>query len=85
MSEHVFLITIGLPLVTVLLIFGMKYAAAIAQARARLAGDEAYRQVAAQAAAAQADTAAALAAVNANLAEMKTRVAAVEKLLRDVE
>jgi Tfp pilus assembly protein PilO len=85
MSEHIFLITIGLPLATVLLIFGMKYFAAIAQAKARLASDEAYRQVAAQATAAQADTAAALAAINASLADIKTRVAAVEKMLRDVE
>ena len=49
MSEHIFLITIGLPLATLLLIFGMKYFAAIAQAKARLASDEAYRQLAAQA------------------------------------
>ncbi|MDM5177436.1 hypothetical protein PO883_09560 [Massilia sp. DJPM01] len=85
MSEHVFLITIGLPLVTVLLIFGMKYVAAIAQAKARLASDEAYRQLATQAAAAQSETAAALAAIGGHLAEVKTRVAAVEKMLRDVE
>ncbi|NHZ97557.1 hypothetical protein [Massilia sp. CCM 8734] len=85
MSEHVFLITIGLPLVTVLLIFGMKYLAAIVQARARLASDEAYRQLAAQAASAQAETSAALGAINAHMTEVKTRVAAVEKMLRDVE
>lgn len=85
MSEHVFLITIGLPLVTLLLIFGMKYLAAIVQARARLASDEAYRQLAAQTAAAQAEATAALGAINAHLAEMKTRVAAVEKMMRDVE
>ncbi|NHZ80844.1 hypothetical protein F2P44_16405 [Massilia sp. CCM 8695] len=85
MSEHVFLITIGLPLVTVLLIFGMKYVAAIQQAKARLTSDDAYRQLAAQAAAAQTETAAALAVINGNLAELKTRVAAIEKMLRDVE
>lgn len=85
MSEHVFLITIGLPLVTVLLIFGMKYLAAIVEARARQASDEAYRQLAAQAAAAQSEAAAALGAMNAHMAELKTRVAAVEKMLRDVE
>lgn len=85
MSEPIFLITIGLPLLTLLLIFGMKYFAAIAQAKARLDSDALYRQLAAQAATAQADTAAALGAINANLAELKTRVAAVEKMLRDVE
>lgn len=36
MREHVFLLTISLPLLTVLLIFGMRYGAAIAQAKARL-------------------------------------------------
>ena len=70
MSEHIFLLTIGLPLATVLLIFGMKYLAQIQQARARLAGDEAMRR---------------LAAIDASLTDVKTRLAAVEKILREVE
>ncbi len=78
MAEHVYLLTLLLPLATVLIIFGMKYYAAVQQAKARLASDDAYRQVAEQAAAAQAETAAAL-------ADLKMRLAAIEKILREVE
>jgi predicted negative regulator of RcsB-dependent stress response len=85
MSEHVYFLTIGLPLGTILLIFGMKYWSAAQQAKARLASDEAYRQVAAQAAAAQAETAATLASIDATLADLTTRLSAVEKMLREVE
>lgn len=85
MAEHVYLLTLFLPLATALLIFGMKYYAAVQQARARLASDEAYRQVAEQAAAAQAEMAATLAAMNAMLGDVKARLAVVEKILREVE
>ena len=85
MSEKIFLLTIGLPLLTILLVFGMKYVAAIAQAKARLASDEAFRQIAAQAAGAQAETASALAAMAAAMGELKTRLASVEKMLKEVE
>lgn len=85
MAEHVYLLTLFVPLGTVLLIFGMKYYAAVQQAKARLASDEAYRQVAEQAAAAQAETAATLAAMNATLGDVKARLAVVEKILREVE
>jgi Tfp pilus assembly protein PilO len=85
MSEYVYFLTIGLPLATVLLIFGMKYFAAIQQAKSRLANDEAYRQLAAQATTAQAETAATLASINATLADLKTRLSGVEKLLKEVE
>jgi Tfp pilus assembly protein PilO len=85
MAEHVYLLTLFLPLATALLIFGMKYYAAVQQAKARLASDEAYRQVAEQAAAAQAETAATLAAMNATLGDVKARLAVVEKILREVE
>lgn len=78
MAEHVYLLTLLLPLATVLIIFGMKYYAAVQQAKARLASDDAYRQVAELAAAAQAETAAAL-------ADLKMRLAAIEKILREVE
>lgn len=85
MAEHVYLLTLFLPLATALLIFGMKYYAAVQQAKARLASDEAYRQVAEQAAAAQAEMAATLAAMNATLGDVKARLAVVEKILREVE
>lgn len=85
MSEYVYFLTIGLPLATVLLIFGMKYRSAAQQARARLANDEAYRQIAAQAIAAQTETAKTLASIDATLADLKARLSGVERLLKEVE
>ncbi|MES2069085.1 MAG: hypothetical protein V4488_01965 [Pseudomonadota bacterium] len=85
MSEHIYLLTICLPLATILLVFGMRYFAAVQQARARLANDEAYRQIAAKAAAAQAETAAVLASIDARLADLNVRLTAVEKILKEVE
>ncbi len=85
MSETIFLLTICIPLGTILLIFGMKYFSAVQQARARMASEEVYRKIAADATAAQADTASRLATIDAALLDVKTRLASVEKILRDVE
>lgn len=85
MSENLYLLTICLPLATILLVFGMRYFSAVQQAKARLANDAAYRQIAAQAAGAQADTALALTSIDATLADLKARVAAVEHILKAVE
>jgi hypothetical protein len=85
MHEHIYLLTIGLPLATILLVFAMRYYAAVQQAKARLANDDAYRDIAAKAVAAQAETANALASMNATLVELKSRLAAVEKILKEVE
>ena len=85
MSESVFLITIILPLITILAVFAMRYYAAIQQAKARLANDNAYRQIAEQSAAAQAETARRLASMDAALGDLKSRLAAVEKVLKEVE
>ena len=85
MSASIYLLTLCLPLGTILLVFGMRYFSAIQQARARLANDDAYRQIAEKAAAAQSETASALSAIQASLAEMKTRLGAVEKILKEVE
>ncbi len=85
MSENLYLLTICLPLATILLVFGMRYFSAVQQAKARLANDAAYRQVAAQSASAQADTALALSSIDATLADLKARVAAVEHILKAVE
>jgi hypothetical protein len=46
MSTTVYLLTICLPLATVLLVFGMKYFAMVQQAKARTARDEADRRLA---------------------------------------
>jgi hypothetical protein len=85
MSEHVFFITISLPLATILAVFGMRYFAAVKEARLRFASDEAYRQLAEKSAAAQAETAQALASISATLSEVRTRVTVIEKVLKEVD
>jgi hypothetical protein len=78
MSEPIYLLTIFLLPVTVLLIFGMRFVAQLQQAKLRHRNDEAYRQLAERSIAAQAETAAAL-------ADLKTRIIAIEKILKEVE
>lgn len=85
MSETLYLLTICLPLVTILLIFGMRYFARVQQAKAHLAQDEAYRHIAAKAVTAQAGTATALASIDATLADLKSRLTQVENILKEVE
>ncbi|TFW16619.1 hypothetical protein [Duganella callida] len=78
MSEHIYLLTLGLPLGTVLLIFVLRYLAVIKRARLQEDNQESYRLLAERATAAQAETAAAL-------ADLKTRIIAIEKVLKEVE
>ena len=85
MTTILYLLTLGLPLATILIVFGMRSYAAVQQARARLANDDAYRQLAESAAAAQSQIATSLAAIEANLSDLRTRMAAVETILKAVE
>jgi len=84
MSEFVYFATLGLVLGTVVLVFGMRYVAAVTQARARAASENSYRQLAETAAAAQPATAAALSSIQSTLTDVGSRLAAVEKILKDV-
>jgi hypothetical protein len=77
-NENIFLAAFFFPSAAAVLVFFMKYTSAILQARVRLGQDEAYRDIAARAAAAQAETAMSLAAIQSQLA-------AVMKILKDVE
>jgi hypothetical protein len=85
MATSIYLLTLGLPLATVLLVFGMKYFSAASAARARLAGEASYRALAEQALAAQVQNQAALSAIQAELAKLTASLAAVEKMLKQVE
>jgi hypothetical protein len=85
MSAAIYLTTLAVLFGTVLLIFGMRYFSALQQAKARLANDDAYRRIAEKAAASQSETAAALSSIDASLADVRTRLAAVEKILKDVQ
>lgn len=75
MSERIFLLTISLPLLTVLLIFAMRYFAAVQQAKVRLKAQEAERL----------STEKTLAKMAASLDEVKMRVISIEKMLREVD
>lgn len=77
MSPEIYLMTLFLPLATVLLVFGMKYYALVQQAKARTARDDADRRLADE-------TLAQLAAINAALAKLDARMGAVEKVLKEV-
>ena len=85
MTATFYLLTLVLPLATVLIVFAMRYRATVQQAEARLASDDAYRQLADSASAAQSQIAASLAAMEASLSDMRTRMAAVETILKAVE
>lgn len=77
MSPEIYLMTLFLPLATILLVFGMKYYAMVQQAKARTARDDADRRLADE-------TLAQLAAINAALAKLDARMGAVEKVLKEV-
>jgi Tfp pilus assembly protein PilO len=78
MTTTLYLLTLLLPLATILIVFGMRYYASVQQARARLANDDAYRQLAETASSAQSRTATSLAALQTTLSDMRERMIAVE-------
>ena len=85
MTAFFYLLTLVLPLATILIVFAMRYYAAVQQARARTANDDAYRNLAQSASAAQSQIAASLAAMETNLSDVRARMAAVETILKAVE
>jgi len=89
LDDNIFYAAFFLPSAAAVLIFAMRYLASILatimQARVRLATDEAYRKIAAQAASAQAETAAALSSFGTALAGIQSQLAVIEKILKDVE
>lgn len=85
MSATVYLLTLSLPLAALMVIFGMKYFSEAFAARARLANDDAYRVLAEKAIAAQSENQASLTALQAELAKVSASLAAVEKILKQVE
>ncbi len=85
MSTTNYLITVGLIPMTILLVFAVRAVSSVLQARARLANEGAYRRLAEQATAAQAETASALSAIQAAMADIRSRLTAVEQILKAVE
>jgi hypothetical protein len=85
MTTVVYFITLGVLSGTPLAIFGLKYWAAAKAADAQTQTQEAYRKLAADAVTAQAGNAATMSAVQSELADIKARMIAVEKILKEVE
>ena len=79
-----YLLTLVLPLVTILIVFGMKYWSAAVQSRSAKVAEEAYRALAEKAVAAQHDNATALSAIQADVAKLSGSLAAVENILKQV-
>jgi hypothetical protein len=84
-TTTLYLLTICLPLATVLLVFGMKYFTAVQQARARLAQEASWQELAARAQQSQAETARVLTGIQTTLADLDARLGNVERILRQVE
>jgi hypothetical protein len=76
--------SIGLPILAVMVIFAMRYALKAFQARMQGAADGQYQALAERTAATQAETAASLSIVKAQLADIAASLAAVEKVLKQV-
>jgi hypothetical protein len=85
MSTTLYVLTLCLFLGTILVVFGMKYAASAMQARARLREEAAYRDLAERSAAAQSAAAASLASITGELERLAGAVAGVERILKQVE
>ena len=85
MTTTLYLLTLVLPLATILIVFAMRYYAAVQQAKARLANDDAYRQLAESASAAQSQIATSLAGMQTSLSDVRNRMAVVETILKAVE
>jgi hypothetical protein len=85
MSPTIYFISMGAVLGTIILVFGIRFLQASAVAGADAAHTDAYRKLASDAVTAQAGNAATLAAIQSELAELKTRLGNVEKILKAVE
>jgi hypothetical protein len=85
MSENAFLAAFFFPAAAAVLVFFMKYVSAVLQARVRLGQDEAYRELATKAMAVQTETAGTLSSFATALTQIQSRLAVVEKILKDVE
>lgn len=84
MAPSIYIATLLILFGTILAIFALRSYAAAQQAKARIVDGEAWRQIGEKASVAEAETAAALGAIQASLGSMATRLTAVEKILSDV-
>jgi hypothetical protein len=81
----IFLLVTILVLVTIIVIFAMKYFAAARQARLRITSEETYRELAARTVSAQEKSVEILAALKSDISQIQIRLTNVEKVLKEVE
>lgn len=84
-EQTFFLLTLILPLVTILIVFGMKYWSAAVQSSATKSGEEAYRALAEKAVAAQQDNTTAISALQIDVAKVAASLMTVENILKQVD
>jgi hypothetical protein len=85
MSPTIYLLSLGGIFGTIIVVFAIRFLQASAVAGADAAHTDAYRKLASDAVTAQAGNAATLSAIQSELAEIKTRMTSVEKILKAVE
>lgn len=85
MNMTQYLIFVSPLFVTILIVFGMKYFSAMIQARARMANDALYRELAEKAVTVQTEHQAALSAIRADLSRFGTTLANIERILQQVD
>jgi len=85
MSPTIYFITMGAMFGTIIIVFGIRFLQASAVAAVDSAHSDAYRKLASDAVTAQSGNAATLSAIQSELAEVKTRLANVETILKAVE
>ncbi|MGJ5137883.1 hypothetical protein ACQR1V_07835 [Bradyrhizobium oligotrophicum] len=81
----IFLFVTILVLVTIILVFAMKYFAAVRQAGRQVATEEGFRALTERAVRAQETSAELLAALKGSLGQIELRLTQVEKVLKEVE
>ena len=84
MSEQIYVFTLLVIAATFIAVFGMRYLASRQDVRARTSKEEAYRELSTKAVQAQGDATTQIAGLKAELSGVSARLAAIEKMLRDV-
>ncbi|KPC54230.1 hypothetical protein [Amantichitinum ursilacus] len=85
MSENMIFAAFFFPAAACVIIFLMRYVSAIIQTRLRTRHDEAYRELAQNAVAQQAESSGQIASLQATLSRIEARLGSVEKILKEVE
>lgn len=85
MSSAIYLASLCILFGTIIAIFAMKYFSAAFAARAKIANDKSWSELAEKAVAVQTQSQSTLSAIRGELASVSASLAAVEKILKQVE